>query len=85
MKAIGQGISGGLEKVEISTDEPVRFINLPQCENINYTLCYLTPHHNYLGAIAVQNNQQINELNNQLNNTTTQAQNLALRAFQGNN
>ena len=59
LKAIGQGISGGLEKVEISTDEPVRFINLPQCENINYTLCYLTPHHNYLGAIAVQNNQQI--------------------------
>lgn len=59
LKAIGKGISGGLEKVEISTDETVRFINLPKSDDINYNLFYLTPHHNYLGAIAVENNQQI--------------------------
>ncbi|MDJ0660069.1 MAG: 4'-phosphopantetheinyl transferase superfamily protein [Crocosphaera sp.] len=59
LKAIGQGISGGLDKVEISIDEPIRFIKLSESDHINYKLFYLTPHDNYLGAIAVQNNQQI--------------------------
>ncbi|MDJ0846653.1 4'-phosphopantetheinyl transferase family protein [Crocosphaera sp.] len=59
LKAIGQGIGGGLEKVEIATDEPVRFVNLPETHQINYKLSYLNPHPNYLGAIAVENNQQI--------------------------
>lgn len=58
LKAIGQGISGGLEKVEISQYEPKQFISLPESNNIKYNLFYLTPHYNYLAAIAVQNNQQ---------------------------
>lgn len=59
LKAIGKGISGGLEKVEISTEDPVKFITLPDCHNINYNLSYLTPHQNYLGAIAIQDNHKI--------------------------
>lgn len=59
LKAIGKGISGGLEKVEISTDYPVKFITLPDCNNINYKLSYLAPHQNYLGAIAIQDNHKI--------------------------
>ncbi|MDJ0598035.1 MAG: 4'-phosphopantetheinyl transferase superfamily protein [Crocosphaera sp.] len=59
LKAIGKGLTGGLETVEISTDEPIRFINLPESNNINYHLFYLTPHDNYLAAIAVEKNQQI--------------------------
>ncbi len=58
LKAIGKGISGGLEKVKISNYEPRQFISLPHSNNINYNLVYLTPHHNYLAAIAVQYNQQ---------------------------
>ncbi|ACB51895.1 4'-phosphopantetheinyl transferase [Crocosphaera subtropica ATCC 51142] len=58
LKAIGKGIGGGLEKVEISTHKPIKFINLPECNNINYNLLYLTPHDNYLAAIAVEENEQ---------------------------
>ncbi len=59
LKAIGKGISGGLEKVEVSTHEPISFIRLPESNHINYNLFYLTPHHNYLAAIAVEDHQQI--------------------------
>ncbi|WP_107670767.1 4'-phosphopantetheinyl transferase superfamily protein [Cyanothece sp. BG0011] len=58
LKAIGKGISGGLEKVEISTKKPRKFMSLPECDHINYNLLYLTPQDNYLAAIAVEDNQQ---------------------------
>ena len=59
LKAIGKGISGGLEKVELSTQEPRVFISLPESNNITYNLFYLTPHYNYLAAIVIEENQQI--------------------------
>lgn len=58
LKAIGKGISGGLEKVEISPHEPRKFIRLPESNPNNYNLVYLTPENNYLAAIAVENKQQ---------------------------
>lgn len=58
LKAIGKGISGGLDKVEISSHEPRKFIRLPESNQTNYNLFYLTPEHNYLAAIAIENKQQ---------------------------
>ncbi len=61
LKAIGKGISGGLEKVELSTHEPRVFINLPESNTITYSLFYLTPDDNYLAAIAFEDNQQTHQ------------------------
>ena len=58
LKAIGKGLSGGLDKVEISTHEPRKFIRLPESYSNNYNLVYITPEHNYLAAIAIHNKQQ---------------------------
>ena len=58
LKAIGKGINGGLDRVEISTQEPRKFIKLPELHQNNYNLFYLTPEQNYLGAIAIEDNQQ---------------------------
>lgn len=59
LKATGKGISGGLDKVEISTDEPRKFINLPQPNKTTWKLLSFVPQTNYLAAMAVQENNQI--------------------------
>ncbi|MGK7941237.1 MAG: 4'-phosphopantetheinyl transferase superfamily protein [Crocosphaera sp.] len=59
LKAIGKGLSGGLETVEISSYEPRKFINLPDINKHNWTLLSFVPQVNYLAAMAVQDNQQV--------------------------
>ena len=61
LKAIGQGISGGLEQVKISLDPPLKYLTLPSNDQTPWNLLSFIPHPNYLAAIAVQGNRyQIN-------------------------
>lgn len=60
LKAIGKGLSGGLETVKVSSDEPRKFINLPEINHTTWTLLSFVPQVNYLAAMAVQENRQVN-------------------------
>ncbi|MEA5537232.1 4'-phosphopantetheinyl transferase family protein [Crocosphaera sp. XPORK-15E] len=51
LKATGEGISGGLDKVEIFLDSPLQLINLPHWQLLSFT-----PQTDYLAAIVVAGN-----------------------------
>ncbi|MEA5511279.1 4'-phosphopantetheinyl transferase superfamily protein [Crocosphaera sp. UHCC 0190] len=51
LKATGEGISGGLDKVEISLDSPLQLINLPHWQLLSFV-----PQIDYLAAIVVPGN-----------------------------
>ncbi|EAZ94199.1 4'-phosphopantetheinyl transferase family protein [Crocosphaera chwakensis] len=52
LKAIGKGISGGLEKVEISPNEPIKFLNLPGFNREIWQIFSFIPEDHYLAAIV---------------------------------
>ncbi|MDJ0508106.1 MAG: 4'-phosphopantetheinyl transferase superfamily protein [Crocosphaera sp.] len=54
LKAIGKGISGGLEQVEISLREPMELIKVPEKNQSSWELLSFTPHPNYIAAMVVE-------------------------------
>ena len=54
LKAIGKGISGGLEQIEISLKEPMELIKVPENAQSCWELLSFTPHPNYIAAMVVE-------------------------------
>ena len=54
LKATGEGISGGLDQVQVCLGNPLKFIHLPQNQSsLNWTVSSLTPYPGYQGAVVV--------------------------------
>ena len=58
LKATGEGISRGLDQVEVSLDSFPQLLKLPNNQPLlNWTTSFLIPHPNYQGAVAFHTNK----------------------------
>ncbi|YAI81660.1 MAG: 4'-phosphopantetheinyl transferase family protein [cyanobacterium endosymbiont of Rhopalodia sterrenbergii] len=58
LKATGEGISGGLDQVEVSLDSFPKLLKLPKNQSLlNWTTSFLIPHPNYQGAVVFHTNK----------------------------